>query len=142
VPICGHTAAPKDHMGDFLFRPSRHEHRRILAGLFAGALAALLAGCSTGADVIGTAMVDPAQFTFYKCPDLIARNRAAMVRQRELRDLMDKAEKETGGALVSAMAYRSEYVSLGGELRLLHQVAAEQNCTLPPPAPIENKAIR
>jgi hypothetical protein len=118
-------------MGDFMFRPRRREHRRNFAGLFAGLLAALLAGCSTSADIVGTALVDPAQFTFYKCPDLIARYRTAMERERELRELMDRAAKDAGGALVNALAYRSDYVAVRGELNLLHKVAAEKNCTLP-----------
>jgi hypothetical protein len=105
--------------------------RRVLACCGAGALAALLAGCVGSIEDIGMATVDPAKFTFYNCPDLIARNRVAIARERELRELMERAAGSPGGALVNALAYRSEYVSVRGELNLLQKVAAEKKCDIP-----------
>jgi hypothetical protein len=102
-------------------------HRRIFASLGACAFA-LLAGCAGSVDTVGLVTVDPAKFTFYNCADLATRKRSVVARERELRDLMERAEAGPGGALVSVLAYRSEYVSVRGELKLLQKVAIEKKC--------------
>jgi hypothetical protein len=95
-------------------------------------LAAVTAGgCSTSLDDIGSTAVDPAKFTFYKCPDLIQRNTVTLKREMELRELMQKAESGAGGQFVSALAYQSEYLSVRGDLNLIQKVAAEKNCDIP-----------
>jgi hypothetical protein len=129
VPICGHTLAPKDRMNLVSIAPIHRRH--IFACLGVCAFAALLAGCAGSIENVGMATVDPAKFTFYNCDDLAARNRNVIARERELRDLMARAAAGPGGALVNALAYRSEYVSVRGELSLLRKVAAEKNCDIP-----------
>jgi len=110
---------------------TRMDHQgRIFARLGACAFAALLAGCAGSVDDIGLVTVDPAKFTFYNCADLATRNKQVINRERELRDLMERAEAGPGGAFASALAYRSEYVSVRGELKLLQQVAVEKKCEL------------
>lgn len=95
-------------------------------------LAALtLGGCSTSMEDLGSTAVDPAKFTFYKCPDLITYNRGMLTREKELRQLMEKAEAGSGGQFVSALAYQSEYLSVRGDLNLIQKVAAEKNCDIP-----------
>ena len=111
--------------------PTRMDRQgQIFARLGACAFAALLAGCAGSVDDIGLVTVDPAKFTFYNCADLATRNKQVIKRERELRNLMERAEAGAGGALASALAYRSEYVSVRGELKLLQQVAVEKKCEL------------
>jgi hypothetical protein len=118
--------------GPSIDRPSTG---RSSVGKSLGALALLaavaLGGCSTSVEDIGSTAVDPAKFTFYKCPDLIVYNRGMLNREQELRKLMEKAEAGTGGQFVSAIAYQSEYLSVRGDLNLIQKVAAEKNCDIP-----------
>jgi hypothetical protein len=93
--------------------------------------AVMVGGCSTSVEDIGSTAVDPAKFTFYKCPDLVTYNRTILKREQELRQLMEKAESGTGGQFVSAIAYQSEYLSVRGDLNLIQKVAAEKNCDIP-----------
>lgn len=92
------------------------------------ALAAIaLAGCSMP-DGPGTLLVDPGRYTLYHCPDLAARWKALRTREKELRSLMDKASEGGGGAVIGAIAYRSDYESVLTEQKLVQHSAAEKNC--------------
>jgi hypothetical protein len=108
---------------------------RTFIGKSVGALvlfaAVTLGGCSTSLEDLGSSTQDPAKFTFYKCPDLINYNTNVVRREKELRQLMEKAESGAGGQFVSALAYQSEYLSVRGDLNLIQKVAAEKNCDIP-----------
>jgi hypothetical protein len=116
-------------------RPAVLSTGRSSVGRSLGALAVLAAvtagGCSTSLEDIGSTAVDPAKFTFYKCPDLIQHNTAQLKREQDLRQLMEKAEAGAGGRFVSAIAYQSEYLAVRGDLNLVQKVAAEKNCDIP-----------
>jgi hypothetical protein len=99
---------------------------------FAGGLiATTLAGCATG-DGIGAFIVDPAQYAAYHCKDLVAAEAGLKKRQKDLRDLMDKAGSGFG-TVVSAMAYRDQYIQVLQQEKLVRRAQAQQKC-LPPPA--------
>jgi hypothetical protein len=116
-------------------RPAMPSTARSFVGRVLGALAVLAAvtvgGCSTSIEDIGSTAVDPAKFTFYKCPDLIRYNTAQLKREQDLRQLMERAEAGAGGQFVSAIAYQSEYLAVRGDLNLIQKVAAEKNCDIP-----------
>jgi hypothetical protein len=98
-------------------------------------LAAVLAGCATS-----SAFVDPAKYDLYNCKQLGAARRTADSRVVELEGLMAKAETGAGGALVSGLAYQTEYLTARGQRDLIDERIASNHCTsadlaAPPPEP-------
>jgi hypothetical protein len=93
--------------------------------LLAGVTAAALAGCTNGA---GSLLVDPGRYSAYHCNDLAARWKVLVAREKELRDLMDRADQSSSGAVIGSLAYRSDYESVRSEESLLQREAAEKNC--------------
>jgi hypothetical protein len=51
--------------------------------------------------------------------------------QEELKLLMDKAEKGTGGAAVNIIAYKGEYTATQDELKVIDATARDKNCKTP-----------
>jgi len=97
-----------------------------------GCVAAVaLAGCSLS-DGYGTLTVDPGRYSVYHCKDLIAQRGNLARREKELRNLIDKANEGPGGGAISAMAYRADYENVLTEEKLLQRTAAEKNCELVP----------
>jgi hypothetical protein len=101
----------------------------------AGLLGIGLAGCATGSDVVGEAMVDPFKYHFYSCQHLADQTKAMTKREEELTGLMRQAERETGGVIVSALAYKTEHLRTRSELRLLEEEARSKNCNAPAKKP-------
>jgi uncharacterized membrane protein YebE (DUF533 family) len=93
------------------------------------ALAGLLAGCTSNDS--GELLIDPGRYAVYKCDDLAARWKVVLAREKELRDLMDKASQTAGGAVIGSLAYRAQYDATVSDQRLLQRTAAEKNCGLP-----------
>ena len=54
-------------------------------------------------------------------------------RQRELKELIDKAEQDAGGQIVSVLAYRSDYVAVNEELQVIDSTARDKKCASTPP---------
>jgi hypothetical protein len=48
-----------------------------------------------------------------------------------LRELMNKAGQETGGAVVNVLAYKADHVAASEELRVLEAAARSKNCENP-----------
>ncbi len=96
-----------------------------LSRLLGCLIAAALAGCSNGA---GSLLIDPGRYSAYHCNDLAARWKELVKRDKELRDLMDRADQGGGGAVIGSLAYRTDYESVRSEERLLERTAAEKNC--------------
>jgi uncharacterized protein YceK len=92
----------------------------------------LLAGCSSLSDTSFTVFADPGKYTYYSCDQINAQTKQWTTREQELRTLMDKAEQATGGAVVSVLAYRADYVAATEELRLLDKIARSKNCNAVP----------
>ncbi len=88
-------------------------------------VAAALAGCSNGA---GSLLIDPGRYSTYHCNDLATRWKELVKREKELRDLMDRADQGGGGAVIGSLAYRPEYESVRSEEVLLQRTATEKNC--------------
>jgi hypothetical protein len=92
-----------------------------------------LSGCGLSSDGAGALFVDPGRYTLYHCDDLAARRKALMVRENELRGLIERAGESPGGAVVGSFAYRSDYDSVLAEEKLLQRNAAEKNCSFASP---------
>jgi hypothetical protein len=94
---------------------------------------ALLAACASEISnpLMGGVFVDPGKYEFYSC-DQIAANRKSMVEKLEkLKLLMDKAEKGTGGTVVSVIAYKGDYIAAQDELKVIDATARDKKCKTP-----------
>ena len=98
--------------------------RKAVAAVFA---AACVAGCSYNDD-LASAIVAPGKYELYTCENLNIRGREAAKRERELKALMERSEQGVGGAFVNILAYRTEYLTVRGELMQMERAASAKNC--------------
>lgn len=104
-----------------------------------GALLALLAagvalsGCAGMSETIAPAFADPAKYELYDCKQLEAERKALAKRTDDLQKLMEKAETGTGGAVVSELAYRNDYVAVRGQAQLAEDAWRRNKCRETPP---------
>lgn len=103
----------------------------LTAFLFA---AVALGGCSVATDGVGALMVDPSRYEGYNCKDLTGQWTTLVKREKELRNLIDRADDGGGaGVVVGAVAYRGDYQTVLEQEKLLQHTAAEKKCQLKPP---------
>jgi hypothetical protein len=110
---------------------------RLLRGrcLPALALAGLLAGCSS------ESLVRPGRYGYYNCEQIAMTGKERASREAELKGLMQKASQGPGGELAIALAYRTEYITVQGELKELESAAATKKCNTPW-RPISEQVVR
>ncbi|WP_298878252.1 twin-arginine translocation pathway signal [uncultured Bradyrhizobium sp.] len=92
-----------------------------------------LSGCASVSETIAPAFADPAKYELYDCKQLEAERKALVVRTADLQKLMDKAETGTGGAVVSELAYRNDYVAVRGQAQLAEEAWRRNRCRETPP---------
>jgi hypothetical protein len=95
------------------------------------AMCALLAGCAAGDGPYFFA--DAGKYQFHNCEQLAVASKQKHDRQRELKELIDKAEQAAGGQLVSVLAYRSDYVAVNEELQVIDSTIRDKKCASSPP---------
>ncbi|MGV7218491.1 twin-arginine translocation pathway signal [Bradyrhizobium sp. UFLA05-112] len=112
-------------------------------------LGTTLAGCSTVGDAISPAFVDPGKYELWECKQLGPERKSLVSRIESLEKLMAKAETGTGGAVVSELAYRNDYISLRGQQKLVEENWRRNKCresdmeaTPPPAAPAPATAAK
>lgn len=96
-------------------------------------LVAVLFGCTGGSleDQLGhSAWVSPAKYQFHDCRQAQAADVGFAQRQKELEELMARAEKGPGGAAVNFMVYRTEYQQVLGEREAIRKQYQAKRCTL------------
>jgi hypothetical protein len=89
----------------------------------------VLTGCGLS-DGPGSFVVDPGHYDSYHCGDLVKRWKALNDREKELRNLMDKASAGGGGTVIGTIAYGTDYQTVLTEKKIVQQQAAEKNCEL------------
>ncbi len=94
---------------------------------------ALLCGC-TSHDIVTTA-ARPGKFASYNCDQLNRQGLELVARERELQELMRRAEQGPGGALASTLAYKTDYAMVQGDLREIEISAVDKKC------PITHRAV-
>lgn len=97
------------------------------------ALAAVLgiAGCGTVSDYGSYALVIQDRYAYSTCEELRNQRGTLTNREKELVELIDKANSGFGGFLVSATTYRSELEHTRAHLKFLLKSEREKRC--PPP---------
>jgi hypothetical protein len=101
-----------------------------LVVLLAGAA---LSGCAGMSETVAPAFADPGKYELYDCKQLEAERKTLASRTADLQKLMDKAETGTGGAVVSELAYRNDYVAVRGSAQLAEDAWRRNKCRETPP---------
>ncbi|MDA9422627.1 MULTISPECIES: hypothetical protein [Bradyrhizobium] len=113
-----------------LFSSSLRGFGALLALFAAGAA---LSGCAGMSETIAPAFADPAKYELYDCKQLEGERKLLAKRTDELQKLMDKAETGAGGAVVSELAYRNDYIAVRGQAQLADEAWRRNRCRETPP---------
>jgi len=91
---------------------------------------AFLAACASEISnpLMGGVFVDPGKYEFYSCEQIAANRKNVEAQVKKLELLMDKAEKGVGGAVVSVIAYKGDYVAAQDELKVIDATARDKKC--------------
>lgn len=105
------------------------------SGAFLALLAtgAALSGCASMTETVAPAFTDPGKYQLYDCKQLEAERKALATRTADLQRLMDKAQTGAGGAVVSELAYRNDYIAVRGQSQLAEDAWRRNNCRETPP---------
>ena len=90
-----------------------------------------LGGCGLSENA-KTLLVDPSRYEGYHCKDLIGQWNGLLAQEKSLRSLMGKADDASGGAVIGAITYRTDYETVLAEKKVLQRTAAEKQCSLGP----------
>ena len=101
------------------------------------ALCGLVTGCASSEGPYFFA--DAGKYQFHTCEQLWSASKQKHDRQRELKELIDKAEQAAGGQIVSVLAYRSDYVAVNEEIQVIDSAVRDKNCPPPSPPPPPSK---
>jgi hypothetical protein len=93
-------------------------------------VAGAISGCAgAGDETLHHAFTaDPGKYTLYSCRDVDTALSTTTLRITELEQLIARASQGTGGTVMAAVAYRSEYNQARSQLRALKVAAAEKQC--------------
>lgn len=93
------------------------------------AVGAMLSGCASATVDESTFFADPATFAMYDCKQLDTARASYSRRVEELQGLMAKAETGAGGAIVSEIAYRPDYLSAQAHLKSANAAWERNRCS-------------
>lgn len=75
-----------------------------------------------------TVFADPAKYQYSTCESIGKQRQTWVSRERELKQLMDRAEQSAGGTVVNVLAYKADHTAASEELQLLETAARAKNC--------------
>src|SRR5712672_4307421 len=102
--------------------------RRAASALALLGLAIGLNGCANMSDSVSSAFADPAKYELYDCKQLETERKTLANRAAELQGLMAKAETGIAGSVVSELAYRNDYISVRGQVKLAEEAWQRNKC--------------
>ena len=79
----------------------------------------------------GPPILSPRQSYADVTEQLAAQRTNRKAREEELKSLMDKAERSTGGAFVNVIAYKADYTEVREDLKLIERTARTKKCSSP-----------
>jgi hypothetical protein len=100
------------------------------AALVAATAGGFLSACAVANNPL-TVFADPGKYDYNTCEQIAGQKKHWTGREKELRQLMDKAERSTGGAVVSVLAYKADHVAAQEELKVLEAAGNSKNCDPP-----------
>jgi hypothetical protein len=90
-----------------------------------------LAGCST-TDGLDSMLVDPSRYEGYNCKDLGGQLQSLDKREKDLNNLINRADESTAGVVIGAFAYRTDLQTVVADKKVLRRTMAEKKCQLAP----------
>jgi hypothetical protein len=114
-----------------------HKFSLAAAVLLAACLAACTAPTGNPDDNAARFFIAPDQFVLFNCEQLATRAVVLNAREKELREAIAKAGPGADAQLVSALSYRSDYISVRGDLSEVRKAAVVKKC---PPLPAPDNA--
>ncbi|RXH39095.1 twin-arginine translocation pathway signal [Bradyrhizobium zhanjiangense] len=99
------------------------------------AVGVALSGCAGMSETVAPAFADPGKYELYDCKQLETERKALANRTADLQKLMDKAQTGAGGAVVSELAYRNDYIAARGQAQLADEAWRRNRCRETPPEP-------
>lgn len=93
----------------------------------------VLSGCAGMSETVAPAFADPARYELYDCKQLEGERKSLANRTGDLQRLMDKAQTGAGGAVVSELAYRNEYIAARGQAQMADDAWRRNKCRETPP---------
>lgn len=90
------------------------------------ALATLCAAC--GSFDPGYSIVMQDKFDFMTCKEIIGQRAGLINREKELTELVAKADSAPGGIVVSVAVYRSDLAAARTQLRVVNRAMQEKGC--------------
>jgi hypothetical protein len=111
---------------------------RVAIGAAMG-LAALIGGCSSH-DMVDAA-TRSGKYRYYSCDQLTKRGIEAVKREKDLRELIQRAKQGPGGEIAVALAYQNEYNVALGDLQEIENTGAEKKCVLRH-RPVSDQVVR
>src|SRR5712675_2367119 len=86
-----------------------------------------LAGCASAVE--GTMLFgDTGKYQYHDCEQLATAAKTQIKREQELKELITRAEGGAGGIFVSLLAYKSDYVAVEEDLRVIETTARNKKC--------------
>jgi len=92
-----------------------------------GLIAATLGGCASTFNI--DPLTAPRKFQFLRCEDIAKALVVSQKRDKELRDLMDRAGDGVGGSTVNVLVYGPDLQTVQSDLRQLREMAGEKRCS-------------
>jgi hypothetical protein len=107
--------------------------RAALIALAVGGLSlgSVLSACSSAGDSQLTFFAEPGIYRYHSCDQIANIRKYWSTREQELKELMAKAEKSTGGAVINVIAYQTDYVTAREQVAVLDATARSKNCKTP-----------
>lgn len=110
--------------------------------LMATLLTPVLGGCAANLD-LGMLYAAPGKYDYLRCEDLPARLAASIAREKQLNELVRRANQEAGGQVVSAVTYSADLAQVRADQKVLRQAAIDKKCgSIEPPEPKSNEPGR
>jgi hypothetical protein len=103
------------------------QHRLICAGALV--FGALLAASSETVNEF-TIFADPGKYEYHSCDQLAGQRKNLISKEQELQLLMGKAKQGTGGKVISAIDYQSDYDAVREEIKVIDATARIKKCKI------------
>jgi hypothetical protein len=87
--------------------------------------------CTSALENPVTFFADPGRYEFHNCEQLAQQRQSAKTREQELKQLMDRAERSTGGTFVNVIAYKGDYVAATEEVKVIEGTMRVKKCSTP-----------
>lgn len=137
------NAAPEDRnerVSETLCERRLMTFQRVM--LMATLLTPVLGGCAANLD-LGMLYAAPGKYDYLRCEDLPARLAASISREKQLNELIRRANQEAGGQVVSAVTYSADLAQVRADQKVLRQAAIDKKCgSIEPPEPKSNEPGR